>query len=78
MLRGYGLFIRGGGAYQVHLSESYFPAQGEDCIAEITVGDALVTVVRARPAHPFLNETLAAGSLGRRGAAATTLDDAGL
>lgn len=52
--------------YQVKLTESYFPAQSDQIIRDITIVDALAEAVRDHGARPALAEISIDGSTGRR------------
>ena len=52
--------------YQVQLTESYFPAQTDQEIRDITIGDALAEAVRDHGYRPALAEIRIDGSTGRR------------
>ena len=52
--------------YQVQLTESYFPAQTDQAIRDITIGDALAEAVRDHGDRAALAEIRIDGSTGRR------------
>lgn len=52
--------------YQVKLTKSYFPAQSDQIIRDITIVDALAEAVRDHGARPALTEIRIDGSTGRR------------
>ena len=62
--------------YEVHLSESLFPAQTDDIVREITIGELLRETVARRPTSPALVEVDLEGGTGRRWNYAKLLADA--
>lgn len=62
--------------YEVNLTESYFPAQTDLPIREITIGDALREAAERFAARPALTEVLPDGAIGRRWTHAELLAEA--
>ena len=52
--------------YDVQLTTSYFPAQTDQIIRDITIGDALAEAVRDHSDRPALTEIGIDGATGRR------------
>ena len=52
--------------YKVALTQSYFPAQTDAEIRDVTVADALVAAARSTPDLPFLDEAMPDATIARR------------